>query len=62
MGELRSLGWRCRSVCGALVTHLFPQEAYPAAHPFMNLGLSLLEEVDVEVERIADSTGRLAGV
>jgi len=44
------------------VTHLFPQEAYPAAHPFMNLGLSLLEEVDVEVERIADSTGRLAGV
>ena len=35
---------------------------YPLHTPFMNLGLSLLEKVDVEVERIADSTGRLAGV
>ena len=35
---------------------------YPLHTPFMNLGLSLLEKVDVVVERIADSTGRLAGV
>ena len=35
---------------------------YPLHTPFMNLGLSLLEKVDVEVERVADSTGRLAGV
>ncbi len=35
---------------------------YPLHTPFMNLGLSLLEKVDVEVEHIADSTGRLAGV
>ncbi len=35
---------------------------YPLHTPFMNLGLSLLEKVDVEVKRIADSTGRLAGV
>lgn len=35
---------------------------YPLHTPFMNLGLSLLEKVDVHVERIADSTGRLAGV
>ena len=33
---------------------------YPLHTPFMNLGLSLLEKVDVQVDRIADSTGRLA--
>ena len=35
---------------------------YPLHTPFMNLGLALLEKVDVRVDRIADSTGRLAGV
>ena len=30
--------------------------------PFMNLGLTLLEKVGVEVDRIGDSTGRLAGI
>ncbi len=35
---------------------------YPIHTPAMNLGLSLLDKVDVELERLADSTGRLAGV
>ena len=35
---------------------------YPLHTPFMNLGLSLLEKLDVHVDRIADSTGRLAGL
>jgi len=35
---------------------------YPLHTPFMNLGLALLEKLDVRVDRIADSTGRLAGV
>ncbi len=35
---------------------------YPLHTPFMNLGLSLLEKLDVHVDRIADSTRRLAGV
>ena len=35
---------------------------YPLHTPFMNLGLALLDKVDVRVDRIADSTGRLAGV
>jgi hypothetical protein len=30
--------------------------------PFMNLGLTLLEKVGVEVDTIGDSTGRLGGV
>lgn len=30
--------------------------------PFMNLGLTLLEKAGVEVDKIGDSTGRLAGV
>jgi hypothetical protein len=30
--------------------------------PAMNLGLSLLDKVGVELDRLADSTGRLAGV
>lgn len=33
---------------------------YPLHTPFMNLGLSLLQKVDVQVGRIADSTGPLA--
>ena len=33
---------------------------YPLHTPFMNLGLSLLEKVDVQVDSIADSTGPLA--
>jgi hypothetical protein len=32
---------------------------YPLNTPFMNLGLTLLDKVDVSVESIADSTGRL---
>lgn len=32
---------------------------YPLNTPFMNLGLTLLEKVDVKVDKIADSTGRL---
>ena len=35
---------------------------YALHTPFMNLGLSLLEKVGVHVDRIADSTGPLAGV
>ena len=35
---------------------------YPLHTPFMNLGLALLEKLDVPVDRIADSTGRLAGL
>lgn len=33
---------------------------YPVNTPGMNLGLSLLDKVDVELDRLADSTGRLA--
>ena len=35
---------------------------YDLHTPFMNLGLSLLEKVDVKVDKIADSTGPLTGV
>lgn len=35
---------------------------YPLHTPFMNLGLSMLEKVDVQVDRIADSNGTLAGL
>ena len=35
---------------------------YALHTPFMNLGLSLLDKVGVHVDRISDSTGRLAGV
>ncbi len=35
---------------------------YALHTPFMNLGLSLLEKVGVQVDRISDSTGPLAGV
>jgi hypothetical protein len=35
---------------------------YPLNTPFMNLGLSLLEKVDVAVDRIGDSTGALTGI
>ena len=34
----------------------------PADTPFMNLGLSLLDKVGVEVASIGNSTGRLAGL
>ncbi len=46
--------------CGTLAggRHL----KYALHTPFMNLGLSLLEKVGVQVDRISDSTGRLAGV
>jgi Protein of unknown function (DUF1552) len=35
---------------------------YPMNTPFMNLGLTLLEKVDVKVDRIGDSTGLLTGL
>ena len=35
---------------------------YEMHTPFMNLGLTLLEKVDVKVDRISDSTGPLTGV
>lgn len=35
---------------------------YPLHTPFMNLGLSLLDKVGVHIDRISDSTGRLAGL
>ena len=35
---------------------------YPMNTPMMNLGLSLLDKVGVELDSLADSTGRLAGV
>ena len=46
--------------CGQLAgnRHL----VYQLHTPFMNLGLTLLEKVGVQVDRIADSTGPLAGV
>ena len=46
--------------CGTLAggRHL----KYALHTPFMNLGLSLLEKVGVQVDRISDSTGPLAGV
>jgi hypothetical protein len=34
----------------------------PFDTPFMNLGLSLLDKVGVELERVGNSTGRLAGL
>ena len=30
--------------------------------PMMNLGLSMLDKLGVELERVGDSTGRLAGL
>jgi hypothetical protein len=35
---------------------------YPIDTPMMNLGLSMLDKVDVEIDRIGDSTGRLVGL
>ena len=35
---------------------------YPNDTPMMNLGLSLLDKVGVELEHIGDSTGRLANL
>jgi hypothetical protein len=34
----------------------------PFDTPMMNLGLTLLDKVGVHFDKIADSTGRLAGV
>ena len=36
--------------------------SYPLDTPFMNLGLSLLDKVGVELESVGDSTGRLANL
>jgi hypothetical protein len=33
---------------------------YALNTPYMNLGLTLLDKVDVNLDKIADSTGRLA--
>jgi hypothetical protein len=33
---------------------------YPVDTPLMNLGLSLLDKIGIELDRIADSTGRLS--
>ena len=35
---------------------------YPIDTPMMNLGLSMLEKIDVQIDRIGDSTGRLVGL
>ena len=35
---------------------------YPLNTPFMNLGLTLLDKVDVQVDKIGDSTGLLTGL
>jgi hypothetical protein len=46
--------------CGQLEGNRHVKAAFDT--PFMNLGLTLLDKVGVELERIGDSTGRLAGV
>ena len=46
--------------CGQLKGNRHVKAAFDT--PFMNLGLTLLEKVGVEVDRIGDSTGRLAGI
>ena len=35
---------------------------YPLDTPFMNLGLTLLDKVGVQVDQIGDSTGLLTGI
>ena len=35
---------------------------YPLDTPAMNLGLSLLDKVGVELDQLGDSTGRLVGI
>ena len=35
---------------------------YEMDTPFMNVGLSLLDKVGVELDSLSDSTGRLAGL
>lgn len=46
--------------CGRLDAGRFVQ--YPADTPMMNLGLTVLDKVGVQVERIGDSTGRLTNL
>ena len=46
--------------CGTLDGGRFLQ--YPAETPMMNLGLSVLDKVGVQLPRVGDSTGRLKGV
>ena len=46
--------------CGRLDGGRFLQ--YPAETPMMNLGLSVLDKVGVQLPRVGDSTGRLTGV
>lgn len=46
--------------CGSLKGNRFLK--YPERTPLMNLGLTLLDAVGVKLERIGDSTDRLAGV
>ena len=46
--------------CGALKGNRFLK--YPERTPLMNLGLSVLDKVGVELESIGDSTERLTGV
>ena len=48
------LGAGCGQLAGG--RHL----KYPLNTPFMNLGLTLLDKVGVNVQSIADSTGRLS--
>jgi hypothetical protein len=48
------------SGCGRLQAGRHVQ--YPLDTPMMNLGLSLLEKVNVEVAQIGDSSGRLTGL
>ncbi|OFW26085.1 MAG: hypothetical protein A3H97_14055 [Acidobacteria bacterium RIFCSPLOWO2_02_FULL_65_29] len=46
--------------CGRLDAGRFVQ--YPADTPMMNLGMTVLDKVGVQVERVGDSTGRLANL
>ena len=60
-GPCRFLG-RCLvgGGCGALKGGRFLK--YAENTPMMNLGLSLLDKVGIEREKIGDSTGRLTGL
>jgi hypothetical protein len=49
-------GGACGSLSGG--RHM----SYPADTPMANLLVSMLEKVDVEVNEVGDSTGRLAGL
>jgi hypothetical protein len=49
-------------VGGACGQHAGGQHLRPLGAPMMNLGLSLLDKVGVELESVGDSTGRLVGL